>query len=703
MPTANTEYNALRITELDFFQIKENLKSYLRNQAEFQDFNFEGSGMSILLDILAYNTHYMGYYLNMVGNEMFLDTAQLRNSVISHAKNLNYVPTSPQGALVKANVVVTPSSTENQNLNTLTLDKYTRFLAKDIDGVNFQFVALNSNTVSKVNNSFTFRNIMLKQGEVITHQYLMDSTNINRRFDIPSANVDTTTLSITVQESSANTFRTEYKLAEDITEITGNSAVYFIEENPELNYTFYFGDNILGKKPANGNIIIATYLDVVGSIANNISNFQVSSEIGGEYSDNVSISSANSSYGGTNKESLEQIRYRAPYFYTTQNRAVTIQDYQTLITKDYNNIDSVAVWGGEDNDPVVYGKVYLSLKTKDNYSLSNLEKENIKTYLIKNRNTLTVTPEIVDPEYVYILIRGNVHYNPKLTSFSIPALATVTANELLDYVKASIEDYNDDELNKFASTFRKSKLQNYIDNAEKSILGSDITVYLQKRVELDTTQKKNYEINFNIPLKKGDYVNKLFTNPLIKVLDSSGDEKEVYFEEVPLSATGVDSITILNPGINYTSIPTVTINGDGSGAKAKAVIRNNRLARIEITDRGSNYNRAEIVISGGGGSEARAIARLEAKTGTLRTYYYTGAGNRFVVNENAGDIDYDEGKITLSGLVTNGTTENPHYDTNVITFNVPVSKEIITPLRNRILSIDMNDSSTIQIEMIAEK
>jgi hypothetical protein len=308
----------------------------LRSQAEFQDFDFEGSGMSVLLDILAYNTHYMGYYLNMVGNEMFLDTAQLRDSIISHAKNLNYVPASPQGALVKANVVVTPTNTENQSLNILTLDRFTKFLAQDIDGVNYQFVALNSNTVSKIGNSFLFRDVLLKQGEVITRQFLMDPTNTYRRFEIPSANVDTTTLSITVQESSTNTSRTVYKLAEDITEITGNSAVYFIEENSNSNYTFYFGDNILGKKPDVGNIILATYLDVVGSVANNISTFRISDPIGGEYRDNVSVTATNSSYGGVDREPIEQVRFRAPYFYTTQNRAVTKQDYETLLLKDYN-------------------------------------------------------------------------------------------------------------------------------------------------------------------------------------------------------------------------------------------------------------------------------------------------------------------------------------------------------------------------------
>ncbi|NDB58937.1 hypothetical protein EB001_10850, partial [bacterium] len=473
MTTSNT---ALRITELDFDSIKNNLKNFLRSQNQFQDFDFEGSGMSILLDVLAYNTHYMGYYLNVIGNEMFLDTAQLRSSVLSHAKNLNYVPQSQKGALVNANIKVTPTYIEDQTTNVITLEKYTKFLGQDLDGINYQFVTWNANTATKIDSAFTFSNTQLRQGEVTTLQFVMDPTNTTRRFKIPTANLDTDTLTITVQESSTNTSTIEYKIAEDITELKSNTAAYFLEEAEDLTYTIYFGDDVIGKKPKNGNIIICNYLDTVGSIANNISKFYLSDTIAGLYKNNVSITAANSSYGGTDKETINQVKHRAPYFYTTQNRAVTIRDYETILTKDYNNIDSVTVWGGEDNLPIVYGKVFMSLKTKGNYKLTNYEKDQIKTSLIKRRNVMTVSPEIVDPDYTYILIKGQVNYNSTLTSLS--------SNEILTYVKASISDYIDAELNKFTASFRKSKLQTYIENSEKSITGSDLTIYVQKRVPL---------------------------------------------------------------------------------------------------------------------------------------------------------------------------------------------------------------------------
>jgi hypothetical protein len=688
-----TTNNTLRIAELDFDTIKENLKNYLRSQSEFQDFDFEGSGMSVLLDILAYNTHYMGYYLNMVGNEMFLDTAQIRASVLSHAKAINYVPASKKGAQAVVNITVTPSDTEDNNVNIITLDRYTRFLGQDIGGVNYPFVALYSNNAAKVNGSFSFANVIIKQGEVSTFQYEMNSQNTNRRFEIPSANVDTTTLIVTVQESSSNVDTKVYTLADDITTLTANSEVYFIEENENLNYTIYFGDDVIGKRPRNGNIITVSYVDNVGSLANKIGNFVATDTIDG-FRNNVIINSVSSSFSGSDKETLDQIRYRAPYFYSTQNRAVTTLDYTTLITKDYPNIDSISVWGGDDNDPPIYGKVFLSLKTTDNTLLSNAEKERIKNELIENRNVLTVIPEIIDPEITYLLIRGSVFYNP--------TIAGLTNNQLYSLAIAAIQDYEDTELNQFNSTFRKSKLQNQIESVDKSVTGTDIRVFLQKRIAVDTTQAKKYTINANFPIKKGDFNNQISSFPQLNVLDASNIQRQVFFEEVPSAFTGVDGVDIVNPGINFTTAPTVTIIGDGTGATAIARITSGRISSIDITNKGINYSRATISITGGGGSEASAVARLESKFGKLRTYYTKTNGEKVIVNDNAGTINYETGLIELISLRTSGTVENDFYDDNVLTLNLPIDREIITPLRNRILTIDQNDPTSIQIDVIAE-
>lgn len=690
MASSNT---ALRVAELDFFKIRDNLKTYLRSQSTFTDYDFEGSGMAVLLDLLAYNTYYNSFYLNMAANEAFLDTAQVRQNILSHAKAINYVPNSAQGSLSKVNIIATPSTAEDQSISVVTLDKYTRLIGQDIDGDNFTFVTLNSNTVSKVNGSFTFANVMIKQGEVITYQFEASSNNIMRRYQIPSSNVDTTTLVVTVQQSSSNTYTTEYTLANDLTEVKANSRVYFIEEDDQLNYTVYFGDDVIGKRPSDGNIVIVTYLDTLGSISNNISNFTFVEPVGSKFKDNVTVTTVQTSYGGVDKEDINKIRFRAPYFYTAQNRCVTVNDYEALITKDYNNIDAVSIWGGEDNDPIVYGKVFMSLKTRGFYTLSNLEKEEIKNSLIENRNVLTIIPEIVDPEYVFMQIRGKVTYDQTLTSR--------TSSEILDIIKQAIQDYTETELDTFRSTFRKSKLQYYIENCEPSITGSDIYVYMQRRLPITTSATKNYSVKFNAPLKKGDFFEKLYTYPQIKVTDKNLAFRDVFFEEVPNSFTGVDSINVTNAGVNYTSTPTVTITGDGVGATARATVVRGRVTNIEVTNKGSGYSAATVVITGEG-SQASADAVLEARIGTLRSYYLKSNGEKVVVNENAGTIDYDTGEVILTSLTALDVIDNDLYETDILTINAVPEDEIISPLRNRIITIDSNNIQSVQIEMIAE-
>lgn len=690
MATSNT---ALRVAELDFFRIRDNLKNYLRSQTQFTDYDFEGSSMSVLLDILSYNTYYNSFYLNMAANESFLDTAQVRQNILSHAKAINYVPASAQGSLSKLNIVATPSTNEDNSTTIITLDKYTRLIGRDIDGQTYTFVTVNSNTTSKVSGSFTFANVYVKQGEVITYQFEASSNNTSRRYQIPSSNVDTTTLIVTVQESSSNTYTSEYRLADDLTEVTANSRVYFIEEDDKLYYTVYFGDDIIGKKPSDGNIIIVTYLDTLGSVANNISKFTFAEPVGGKFKDNVSITTVQTSYGGTDKETVENIRFRAPYFYTAQNRCVTVNDYEALITKDYNNIDSVSIWGGEDNDPVVYGKVFMSLKTRGYYTLTNLEKENIKNSLIQNRNVLTIIPEIIDPEYAFVQIRGKIYYDQTLT--------TRTADEILSIVKSAISTYSENELNTFRSTFRKSKLQYYIENSESSITGSDIYVYVQRRIPITVNTTKNYTVKFNTPLRKGDYIEKLYTYPQITVTDKNLTLRSVLFEEVPNSFTGVDSIKITNAGVNYETTPTVTVVGDGIGATATATIVRGRIINIKVTNKGTGYTAATIVIEGDG-SEAAADAVLEARIGTLRSYYYKSNGEKVVVSENAGSINYDTGEVILSSLTALDVTDNDLYETDVLTISAVPEDEVITPLRNRIITIDNDNIQSIQLEIIAE-
>ena len=686
---ANT---TLTVTDLDFDSIKNNLKTFLRSQSRFQDFDFEGSGMGVLLDLLAYNTHYNAYYLNMIANEMFLDTSKLRQSTVSHAKLINYVPESSHGAETKLNVRVTPSVNEDQSANSLTLNRYTKFFGASLDGINYPFVALNSNTAFKDGGSFLFPNVVIKQGEVVTRQFFMDPTNTKRRFEIPSANVDLNTVIVTVQESTSSTNTSVYNMAEDLTEITSNSAVYFIEENEDGNYRLYFGDDVIGKKPTNSNIINITYIDSVGSIANKINVFTLSTNVG-SFNDNVIVSSTAATYSGTEKETIEQVKYRAPYYYSAQNRAITTYDYETLVTKDYPNIDSVAVWGGEDNVPVIYGKVFLSLKTKENFFLSNLEKENIKDTLIRNRNVLTVSPEIVDPSYTYIIVRGTVYYDQDATQYDATAVKNI--------VKAAIEDYKIDYLGKFKSSFQKSVLQKYIQDSESSITGSDLKIILQKRIPLTLSQSKNYTIDYGIPIKKGDFSSSISSYPSLDIVDTNFITRQVFFEETPSINSGIERVDIANGGINYSTIPTVTITGDGTGATAYAKLFGGRVASIVMTNKGVNYTRATVSISGDTGTGVNVTPILQSRIGILRTYYLNNNGEKIFVSENAGTIDYDSGVIVLKSLLPVSITSNTYYETNVLTINTFVDREIITSIRNKILDIDVNNPLSSQIEVVS--
>lgn len=689
--------NALRITELDFDSIKRNLKTFLSERSGFDSFNFEGSNWSILLDILAYNTHMQGYYINAVANEMFLDSAQLRDSVLSHAKLMNYTPTSKRAATAFIDIDVTPSTGESATQTTLTLNKYTRFISNSDDGKTLMFAVDGSDTTTKANGKFSFSNVQIKQGDVITTQNIFNrSTNPQRRFNIPSANVDTSTLSVIVQKSLTNTTTEVYTEADDITEVTADSTVYYLEENPESNgsYSIIFGDNYLGKQPANGAVVIMTYIDTLGVLGNGVESFTLVDDIDG-FSSNVIVNTVAASASGSNKESVESIKFRAPIHYTTQNRAVTTKDYENLLLKDYPNIQAISVWGGQDNDPPVYGKVFISMLPRDGYYITEIEKQRIITEIITNRSMITATPEIVDPEILYLVLNVAVRYDPSLTN--------LTSDQLEALVRSTILDYKDTQLVDFNDSFRSSVLLRNIDDIDPSIRASELTVYVQKRVELAANTSANYTVDFGVKLKPGGVFDRIETYPDLVVMDVNGVNRNIKIEENANTLTGITSITVRSGGNGYVRNPTITISGDGIGATANATIVNGSVDSINIIETGTGYTQASVVISGGGGSGATAIARLQADRASLYSYYFGNYGKKVVVNSAIGTIFYDLGRVNLRSLTPISVTENAQYAQNILAINAIPASSIITSNRNRIVSIDENDSSAIQITMIAER
>lgn len=686
---ANT---ALRVSELEFNEIRDNLKAFLRSQNEFTDYDFEGSGMAVFLDLLAYNTHYKAYYLNMIANEMFLDSALLRESLVSHAKSLNYTPRSRSSSSATVNIRVTPSNNELSNTTTLTLPRFTDFSGQAIDGTNYNFTTINANTASKVNSSFLFSNVIINQGDVTTSSFLVTTGNPKQRFTIPSANLDTNHLFVSVQESATNTDLQTYTQASDLTILRSNTRSYFVEENPDANgsWTIQFGDGVLGKKLANGNIVTVTYLDTAGKLANKVNSYVLLESING-FNDNVIVTPVTQAAGGADRETNESIRESAPIHYTTQNRIVTVNDYKHILQTDYPFIEAVSVWSGDDNDPPVYGKTFISLKPIDNYSISTKEKEEIIEEIIENRAVLTVTPEIIDPDFTYLVLDVKVYYNPDLTNEDEATLRNLVRTSILNYRSANLTDFD--------STFRNSQLLRQIDDSEKSIRSSTIDVFVQKRITPTLASSQNYTVDFKIPLKD---VEDLYSAPSIQVKDSAGVTRNCFFEEVPASATGIDSIDVVNPGFGYTSIPTITISGDGTGATATAQIVNGSLNSIVLNSRGANYTQATASITGGGGSGAAAIPILERKNGNLRLFYSKDNGEKVFVSENIGTINYLTGEIVLTNLQVESVTNSPNYNDDVFTINVRPEDLTIRPIRNRILDIDQNDATAIQITMIAD-
>lgn len=681
---------AFRITEIDAQQIKANLKDFLRQQSEFTDFDFEGSGMNILLDLLAYNTHYMAFYTNMLGSEAYHDTAQLRNSLVSHAKHIGYTPGSVRPASSIVTIKVTPSDTEDTDATTLTLPKWTSFRAQAIDGINYNFVTVNSNVATKTANTFTFNNVVLKQAEVISRTFLVASDNPKREYYIPSSNVDTNELYVTVQQSTTNTSIEVYTQYTDLTALRSNSLVYFVEESTTGNghYKILFGDGYLGKKPSDGNIVTITYLDSDGPKGNGANSFVLVNSING-FNDNVQIITSAPSAGGSDRETIEEIRYRAPRSYTTQNRAVVADDYKSLLLRDYPNIQSVAVWGGEEYKHPVYGKVFISLKPKTNYYITNVEKDEIIKNIIKNHSVMTVIPEIINPDYTYLLVSAKVFYDKTKTTRDDATMKSLIRNAILTY--------RNNNLQKFDSKFRISQLQREIENVDPAINSATVKLFVQKRIVPTLTTSINYEADFKIALDKDE----LYSNPSFLVNDAFGVERTVFIEEVPQSYTGLDHIDVITSGNDYEDA-IVTISGDGAGATATAKIINRKIDSINLENRGSNYTKAIVSITSNTGYGATATSVLQFQNGVLRTFYYKTNGEKVIVNETAGTIDYKNGVITLDGLIVNSVTDSDNYNDDIIAINIRPSENDISSIRNAILDLDENDANSIQISLVEE-
>ena len=467
----------LDISELDFDEIKQNLKNFLQQQDTFTDYDFEGSGLSTLLDILAYNTHYNAYIGNMLLNEMFLDSAVKRSSAISIAKQLGFTPSSVRSARANVNVRVNnpPGSPD-----TLTIPARTSF-STSLENNTFAFTNLESATIIPNAGDYILNGLELVEGTNRLLSFVSSNPGPDEKFEIPDIDIDTSTIKVTVQGSQTNTTSLVYAQTTDISNVDPSSRIFFLEMTPSERYQIFFGDGIVGNKLIAGNLVNVEFLKSSGTAANSSNNAAVSfttSTIGG--TSNVVVTTASNPTTGKDADSITDIKFKAPRVNSARNRAVTANDFKSIIEANFTEAESVIVYGGEDNIPPKFGKVIISLKPFDGFTISQTTKDRIATNILRNKKVMAVEPEFIDPEFFFVNLVVNITYNDRVTS--------KTTNEIQTIVTNTIDGYFDSDLRRFDKDFVKAKLIKNILESDTSIVSAILLVKIQTRTTLDLNQ-----------------------------------------------------------------------------------------------------------------------------------------------------------------------------------------------------------------------
>ena len=479
----------LNVTEFDFDEVKDNLKIFLKGQTEFKDYDFEGSGMSSLLDVLAYNTHYLGFNANMLANEMFLDSASLRSSVVSHAKTLGYIPISARAA----------TATVDVTLNTTSLASGTmeagQVFTTTVSGTDYQFVTSSDVTASNIGSGITFNDVDIYEGTFVTTRYTVDTSDADQRFLLRDNRADTTTLTVKVQTSSSDTTTSTYTQATDITQVGTDSKVYFLQEVENGKFEVYFGDGVVGIALSDDNIVLLTYVISNKSEANGASVFKNSGAIASIT--DVAVATVSSASGGSEAETIKSIKYNAPLDYASQGRCVTAEDYKVYAKKLFPKTQSVSVFGGESGSfdsslgvvaTAEYGKVFISIVSTTGLQLTSAEKTNLVKALAPYTIAST-TPVIVDPQVTYLILNTIFKFDTSAT--------TSTSSELESLVSTTLQNFNSSDLEQFEGLFRHSKVLALIDNTDTAITSNTTNVTLAQKFTPTTTAATSYTVNFS--------------------------------------------------------------------------------------------------------------------------------------------------------------------------------------------------------------
>jgi hypothetical protein len=474
----------IKIDELNFDGIRSNLRTFLSGQDTFKDYNFEGSALSVILDLLAYNTHYNAMYTNMTLNEMFLDSASKRESVLSICKTLGYTPRS--AASSKSNITIQVSGYTTDN-GIATLPEKSIFTATTVEGDSFYFSNKDQLMVPLFNGLYTFENLDIYEGIYYVEKYIHQPTT---QYYLKNTPADLSSLEVYVYPTISSSEFILFNRAEDLVALDSQSSVYFIREIEDSKYQLEFGDGVIGKALNVGNYVKIVYRTSNGVAANGSKGFKLDGSLfsGGS----VTVTTNSVANGGQDAEDLQSIKFNAPRHFSTQNRAVTENDFKSIIFKSFSNVNSIQVWGGENNTPPQFGKVFVSVQPKTSDYLNDIEKDYIINTIIKPKSMITTSVVLVDPIYLNIIIDSTVYYNSKATTKSASVISGLVAETLLNY--------NTNELMTFDSVFRHSKIVRLIDSSDKAIQSNVTNITLSREVSVKFNVQAQYYVDIGNPI-----------------------------------------------------------------------------------------------------------------------------------------------------------------------------------------------------------
>ena len=568
----------VNFTNLDFEQVKTSLVEYLRSNSNFTDYDFEGSNLSTIIDVLAYNTYITSYNANMVANEVFIDSATLRENVVSLARNIGYLPKSRKAATSSVSFFVNTTNIQPAPAS-ITLNRGTVATSQgSFAGVSGSFCILDDITVPVVNNIATFNNVPVYEGTFLTKNFTYNAQNPFQKFIVPNAGVDTELMRVSVKASESSTASTKYALQDSLFYVGSDSKVFYLQEVEDERYELIFGDGIFGKKLEDGNYITVKYLVTNGDAGNGLSNFAFNGRLtyvrdGQEYTVSSGISLLTtefSSRGGSSIESVDSIKKYAPRIYASQNRAVTADDYETLIpSRIYPDTESISVFGGEEVVPPQYGKVFISIKPKFGDFLPNLIKENIKLKL-KKYAVSGIVPEILDLKYLFIETSSRVYYNTNLAPSSAQ-VSSVVQNNASKYANSS-------ELNKYGARFKYSKFLKIVDDSHDSITSNITTVRMRRDLRIAANSIAEYQIGFG---NRMQVLNDEGYNIKTTAFQVAGIGGNVYLSDVPDSDRLTGSLFLFSlPNVGSRN-PSIVKSNVGSIDYEKGIITINAINLVD--------------------------------------------------------------------------------------------------------------------------